>query len=90
MRVRTPIWTAESKREYLNWLNGTKGLSWAKISRLRQYSGIPFGTLATFANGGPIPKKWRHQLGLDTPRDLFSYSEDELRDMIVNREEWSE
>ena len=58
--VRNP----DTKQDELKYLNGTSMLSWRQIARLDEYSGIPPGTLCTYAKTGYLPNRYRQRLGL--------------------------
>ena len=60
----------------------TDGMTWPKLSSLL---GIPAGTLWDIADGKPVPRKWRKQLGLTVFRDLYAMPVKELRWAIRNR-----
>ncbi len=63
-------------------LNSTFGMPWKK---LEQELGLPQATLWDIADGKPVPRKWRKQLGLTVFRDLYAMPVSELRWAIRNR-----
>ena len=73
-----PAHDTEAVRAWLNWLNGTVGVPWARISK---EVGIPAGTLWAIANGSGIPRKWRRPVF----RDLLAMPVKELRWAIRKR-----
>ena len=69
-------------RIWLLHLNATMGVSWGKMGA---FLGVPAGTLWAIANGGSIPSKWKHRLGVYYDRKLWDMPVKELRWAIENR-----
>lgn len=63
-KARMPVRNPDIVSKALSELHDTSGLSWRKIAKMDDYSGIPAGTLAAIAKGYPIPRKWHHRLGV--------------------------
>ncbi len=74
----------EVVRDTLNSMHDTNGLSW---ERMGAKLGVPGGTLWDIVDGKPVPRKWKHRLGIHRPRDLYAMPVAELRWAIQNREE---
>ena len=55
--------TSDTIQERLISLHGT-GMTWRQISSLDAYSGIPAGSLATYAKTGYIARAYRARFGL--------------------------
>lgn len=76
--------STDTARDWLRWLNGTKGFAWGKIASV---IGVPAGTLWAIANGGKIPSKWKPRLGVYYGRVLYDMPVSELRWALENRHE---
>jgi len=56
--------TEKNVRKALKNLHDDKGMSWREIASIKQYEGIPAGTLCSIYNDDPIPKVHKQKLGL--------------------------
>ena len=55
------------------------------LNRISLRLGIPVGTLSRFADGGKLPHKHKHKLGIYYDRKLIDMPVNELRWALENR-----
>ena len=55
---------SDTPQEALQALKTSRSITWRQIARLDQYTGIPPGTLCTYAKTGYLPNRYRQRLGL--------------------------
>ena len=62
--IQDLVKNSDTPQEALQALKTSKRITWRKIANLDQYTGIPPGTLCTYAKTGYLPNRYRQRLGL--------------------------